>query len=246
MSEFNFKQYLKEGRLLKEEDLKLSKSVVKENNQPYDEVERRKEAEDLADAYSFFGDEKEKYVEELIKATEKKPSSESPWDDFQDVASEIAKKYIQANVDSSSVVKEDKKYTRAEIEQAERDYFSGRMSKEEFNEIVFGDERKLNDISDDLEEGRYGPGRGMDDEYDEPRGRRSSYKDALMNPPTPSGNQEEEEFEDIEDIEIVSRGKDYDAQNQKVLRSMRESKFEKALKNASKKLTEGKKKRRKK
>ena len=96
-------------------------------------------------------------------------------------------------------------------------------------------------ISEDLEEGRYGPGRGMDDEYDEPRGRRSSYKDALMNPPTPSGNQEEEEFEDIEtDIEIGSRGRDYDAQNQKVLRSMRESKFEKALKNASKKLAEDK------
>ena len=94
---------------------------------------------------------------------------------------------------------------------------------------------------DDLEEGRHYYGAGMDDEYDEPRysrGRRSSYKDALMNPPTPSGNQDEEEF-DEEDIEFV-KGKDYNAQNQKVLNRMDESNFNQTLKKASKKLKENK------
>tara|TARA_R110001606_G_scaffold1836_2_gene7022 strand:- start:4723 stop:6042 length:1320 start_codon:yes stop_codon:yes gene_type:complete len=259
MKEFNFKQYLKEGKLLKEEDFNYEEERAKldtperaamiarkladleddneeefvSGNQTYSDEIRRDEANNLADDIALEGDEKQTFIADLMKATDDRTlhSSGSPWDTFYGTADLIMKKYL----------KEDKKYTRAEIEQAERDYFSGRMSKEEFNELVFGDERKLNDDSQDLEEGRYGPGRGMDDEYDEPRGRRSSYKDALMNPPTPSGNQEEEEFEDIEtDIEFGSRGRDYDAQNQKVLRSMRESKFEKALKNASKKLAEDK------
>ena len=97
------------------------------------------------------------------------------------------------------------------------------------------------DFDPNLEEGRHGPGRRMDDEYDEPRysrGRRSSYKDALMNPPTPSGNQDEEEF-DEEDIEYTM-GKDYNAQNQRVLRNMDESNFNQTLKKASKKLKENK------
>jgi hypothetical protein len=39
---------------------------------------------------------------------------------------------------------------KAEMEQAERDYFSGKMSKEEFNELVFGDERKASSKENDI------------------------------------------------------------------------------------------------
>ena len=238
MSEFNFKKYLKEGKLVKED----------------------REAEEMAAGMP--------------------PRS----------GSEIDKRAQK----------------KAEMEQAERDYFSGKMSKEEFNELVFGDERKaslkenpddyivdqnagylIDQIADDmmytefeskedinkfidsiieginklrsekieqweeentepdfmdpdfdpnLEEGRHGPGRRMDDEYDEPN--YPSRYDKFNR--YSSRSQDEEEF-DVKDIEFV-KGKDYNAQNQRVLRNMDESKFDKALKSASTKLKEGKKK----
>ena len=88
------------------------------------------------------------------------------------------------------------------------------------------------DFDPNLEEGRHGPGRRMDDEYDEPN--YPSRYDKFNR--YSSRSQDEEEF-DEEDIEFT-RGKDYNAQNQRVLRNMDESKFNKALKKASNKLKE--------
>lgn len=88
------------------------------------------------------------------------------------------------------------------------------------------------DFDPNLEEGRHGPGRRMDDEYDEPN--YPSRYDKFNR--YSSRSQDEEEF-DEEDIEFT-RGKDYNAQNQRVLRNMDESKFDKALKKASTKLKE--------
>lgn len=105
----------------------------------------------------------------------------------------------------------------------------------------------LDDVFDSVDEGRHYYGAGMDDEYDEEprssrsrygRGNSSAYERGTAIPKRYTYQDEEEE-----EIEFV-KGKDYEAQNQRVLRNMDESKFDKALKSASTKLKEGKKNRR--
>ena len=192
MGEFNFKKYLREGKLVKE-----NKSLKEASIYPSDDYIIDQNAGYLIDQiyddmmYTEFESKEDidKFLDSIIAGINK-------------LRDDVKKNWDEANT--------------------EPDFMDP-------------------DFDPNLEEGRHGPGRRMDDEWeDEPRSyyRRgnSSYKRALMNPPTPSGNQDEEEF-DEEDIEFT-RGKDYNAQNQRVLRNMDESKFNKALKKASNKLKE--------
>ena len=75
------------------------------------------------------------------------------------------------------------------------------------------------DYRDNLEEGRHGPGRRMDDEYDEP-----NYPSRYDKFNRYSSRSQDEEEEEEENIEFV-KGKDYNAQNQRVLNKMDESKY---------------------
>ena len=125
MSEFNFKHYLKEGRLLKEEDFNYEEERAKlatperaamiarkladleddneeefvSGNQTYSDEIRRDEANNLADDIALEGDEKQTFIADLMKATDDRTlySSGSPWDTFYGTADLIMKKYLKEN-----------------------------------------------------------------------------------------------------------------------------------------------------
>ena len=248
MSEFNLKKYLSEGKLLKENA--LAQNLRDEAEHPDSKIGAsifNKYAKKIENA------DKEDY-KKIIKAMESELISKHP-DTFSGEDDIPGSFLSESTVADDYIVDQNAGYL---VDQIADDMMYGEFdSKEDINKfldsIIAGIEElrsqqlsnfkeitylpDANSEGDDLEEGRHYYGAGMDDEYDEPRysrGRRSSYKDALMNPPTPSGNQDEDEF-DEEDIEFTV-GKDYNTQNQRVLNRMDESNFNKTLKKASKKL----------
>ena len=78
MNNFDLKNYLAEGRLLKENDI-----------QPYTDEIRRDEAEGLADDIELEGDIKQRFIADVIKATEG-----GSWDTFYNTADKIMTKYM--------------------------------------------------------------------------------------------------------------------------------------------------------
>lgn len=259
MGEFNFKKYLKEGKLLKENHLPIypSDDYISDQNTGYlvDQI-----YDDMMYTEFESKEDVDKYIDSIIDGINKlRDDVKKSWDENGDELVK-EKKSLKENSDDYITdqnagylidqIADDMMYTEFDSKEDINKFLDSIIAginklraekieqwEEENTEPDFMDP----DFDPNLEEGRHGPGRRMDDEWeDEPRSyyRRgnSSYKRALMNPPTPSGNQDEEEF-DEEDIEYTM-GKDYNAQNQRVLRNMDESKFEKALKKASNKLKE--------
>ncbi len=72
---YRFRQYLTEG-------------VIKENEQPYTDELRREEAKGLAADIELEGDARQKFISDLMKATE-----DGSWGTFYDIADKIMVKY---------------------------------------------------------------------------------------------------------------------------------------------------------
>lgn len=219
MSEFNFKKYLKEGKLLKEsENDEGNYQLTDTKDEPInigDIVWRFRLGNEPDDFAYYKGDTKEEAISKIPSSVKNDP-------------------YVRRKMQGGSLVGGFGK--SFEIK-----------SGSDLEDLKYDMERGfLDDVYDSVDEGRHYYGAGMDDEDEEPRssrsryggGNSSAYERGTAIPKRYTYQDEEEEEEEIEFV----KGKDYEAQNQRVLRNMDESKFDKALKSASTKLAEGKKK----
>lgn len=241
MGEFNFKKYLKEGRLLKENSIYPSDDYISDQNSGYlvDQI-----YDDMMYTEFESKEDVDKYIDSIIDGVNKlRDNVKKNWDKN---GGELVKenKSLKENADADYLIDQitdDMMYTEFDSKEDINKFLDSIIAginklrdekieqwEEENTEPDFMDP----DFDPNLEEGRHGPGRRMDDEYDEPN--YPSRYDKFNR--YSSRSQDEEEF-DEEDIEFT-RGKDYNAQNQRVLRNMDESKFNKALKKASNKLKE--------